>query len=399
MNFSCKKCGYTVQNIPDRFFGKKIRCHQCKTVQQIPFNISAAGRVTPKKQDRKKEKVFCIGALVYFLAVLVSLVFRYGGGLFVKSGPLQLIIDVVFPVFSIMLVGYLSGVFGLFGAAATEALNRYVFYIALPALFAVSMSRVSLGEVIILPFLAAFCGGLVVTFILTLILGRVIFNDGFGVNTLRATSTAHANAGYMGIPFFMLLYGESGLLPAVVSAVVMGVGLVGIATVLLEMAQGRNGKEGNLIVNVLIGVLKSPLLLSAGAGLTLSGFGIELPGAAATFCETLGASSGPCALFAIGLFMAAKPISSGALEVFWLTGMKLVIQPLVTAWLAFKVLSLDPKLASAAVLLSALPVGSLPFVLAQKYRLYVHRATSLILITTMMSLVTLSLLFVILGLA
>ena len=399
MNFSCKECGYTVNNIPERFFGKRIKCHKCRTIQQIPANKPAAKPTAPKKQVRKTVKILSIGVLIYFLAVIVSLIFRYGGVLLEKSGPIQLIVDVVLPVFGIMLAGYLSGVFGILGTSATEALNRYVFFIALPALFAVSMSRVPLGEVIILPFLAAFCGGLAATFVITLVLGRIIFNDRFGVNALRATAAGFANTGYMGIPLFMLLFGETGLLPAVVAAVVLGVGVAGTATVLLELDQGRNGKEGNLIINVLTGVLKSPLLLSAAAGLALSGFGIELPKAAATFCETLGASSGPCALFAIGLFMAGKPISSGALEVFWLTGMKLVIQPLITAWLAFKVLALDPKLASAAVILSALPVGSLVFVLAQKYRLYVHRATSVILISTVMSLVTLSLLFVVLGLA
>ena len=399
MNFSCKKCGYTVNNIPERFFGKRFKCHKCQTIQQIPANNPAAKPIVPKKQVGKTVKIISLGALIYISGAVLSLIFHHGGGLFEKSGPIQLIVDVVLPVFGIMLAGYLSGVFGILGGAATEALNRYVFFVALPALFAVSMARVPLGEVIILPFLAAFCGGLVATFVITLALGRIIFNDRFGVNSLRATSAVFANTGYMGIPLFMLLFGETGLLPAVVAAVVLGVGVTGTATVLLELDQGRNGKEGNLIINILTGVLKSPLLLSAAAGLMLSGFGIELPKAAATFCETLGASAGPCALFAIGLFMAGKPISSGALEVFWLTGMKLVIQPLITAWLAFKVLTLDPKMASAAVILSALPVGSLVFVLAQKYSLYVHRATSVILISTVMSLVTLSLLFVILGLA
>ena len=397
MNFSCKKCGYTVKKIPERFFGKRIKCHKCRTIQQIPDMKPRIRPASPLKQAPSTVKILSIGILIFLSGAGLSLLFRYGGVFLDKSGPLKQILDVVLPIFGMMLAGYLSGVFGILGGAASEALNRYVFYIALPALFVVSMSRVPIGEVIILPFLAAFCGGLAITFGITLALGRIIYNDRFGVNSLRATSAAFANTGYMGIPLFMLLFGETGLLPAVVAAVVLGVGVTGAATVLLELDQGRNGKEGNLIINVLSGVLKSPLLISAAAGLALSGFGIQLPKAAATFFETLGASASPCALFAIGLFMAGKPISSGALEVFWLTGMKLVIQPLITAWLAFKVLALDPKLASAAVILSALPTGSLVFVLAQKYRLYVHRATSVILISTVVSLVTLSLLFVVLG--
>lgn len=333
------------------------------------------------------------------MAIFSGLIFQYGGKLLEKSDSIQLIIDVVLPVFGIMLAGYLSGVFGVLGNTATEALNRYCFYIALPAVFVISMSRVPLSELINLPLIVAFSGGSAVTMVITLVLGRIIFNDRFEVNALRATSSIHANVGYMGIPLFMLLFGESGLLPAIVATVIVGVGVTGTATALLELGQGQNGKEGNLNIKVLTGVLKSPFVFSAAVGLALSGFGIEMPKAAATFFETLGGSAGPCALFAIGLFMAGKPINSGTLEVFWLTVMKLVIHPLITAWLAFKVLTLDPKLASAAVILSALPTGSLVFVLAHKYRIYVHRVTSVILISTMMSLVTLSLLFVVLGLA
>ena len=393
INFTCTNCGYTVNNIPERFFGRRVKCH-CQTIQHIPTKP-----IEPKKQVWKTVNILSVGASIILLAVIASLFFRYGGELIEKSDPFQRIFDVVLPVFGIMLAGYFTGVFGIMGDAATEALNRYCFFIALPAVFVASMSQVPFGDLINLPLLAAFSGGIAITMVITLVLGRILFNDRFGVNALRATSSIHANVGYMGIPLFMLLFGETGLLPAIVATVVVGVGVTGLATALLELSQGHNGKEGNLNLNVLTGVLKSPLLLSAAVGLALSGFGIELPKVASTFCKTLGQSAGPCALFAIGLFMAGKPISSGSLEVFWLTGMKLVIHPLITAWLAFKVLPLDPRLASAIVILSALPTGSLVFVLAHKYKLYVHRVTSVILISTMMSLVTLSLLFVVLGLA
>jgi malonate transporter and related proteins len=49
------------------------------------------------------------------------------------------------------------------------------------------------------------------------------------------------------------------------------------------------------------------------------------------------------------------------------------------------------------VILAALPTGALIFVLAQQYGIYVQRATSVILISTVVSVVTLSALFVLLG--
>ena len=53
--------------------------------------------------------------------------------------------------------------------------------------------------------------------------------------------------------------------------------------------------------------------------------------------------------------------------------------------------------AAAAAIQAALPTGALVFVLAQKYDLYVQRATAAIMVSTVLSVVTLSALFVFLG--
>lgn len=47
--------------------------------------------------------------------------------------------------------------------------------------------------------------------------------------------------------------------------------------------------------------------------------------------------------------------------------------------------------------LAALPTGALGFVLAQQYGIYVQRATAAILVSTVLSVITLSVLFAILG--
>ena len=54
-------------------------------------------------------------------------------------------------------------------------------------------------------------------------------------------------------------------------------------------------------------------------------------------------------------------------------------------------------LARAAVIQAALPTGALTFVLAQRYGTYIQRATAVILISTVVSVVTLSALFIYLG--
>ncbi len=69
---------------------------------------------------------------------------------------------------------------------------------------------------------------------------------------------------------------------------------------------------------------------------------------------------------------------------------KLIIQPLLTWFLAFRVLHLPPLWANSALLLSALPTGTGPFMLAEFYRREAAVVSSVILVSTLGSLVTLS---------
>ncbi len=47
---------------------------------------------------------------------------------------MQAIVDVAFPVFAIMACGWIAGRIGLLGDLASEALNRFVYFVALPPL-------------------------------------------------------------------------------------------------------------------------------------------------------------------------------------------------------------------------------------------------------------------------
>ena len=97
----------------------------------------------------------------------------------------------------------------------------------------------------------------------------------------------------------------------------------------------------------------------------------------------------PCALVSIGLFLAHKHEGrqDGA------TGLvlaKLLLQPAITAFLAFGVFELPTLWASAALLLSALPTGTGPFMLASYYGRDAALVARVILLTTVGSVVTVS---------
>jgi len=307
------------------------------------------------------------------------------------------IINFVLPIFAIMLAGYLSGRLGLLGEASSEALNRFVYNGALPALFFVSLSRVGTGEALNWSFIAALGGGMLATFVLAIAVACFAFPNRLGALGLHGMSAIFSNTGYMGFPLLITAFGDAGKLPAILGAMITGAVIMPITVVIIELDLGRGAGPLAILRHVILAVARNPLVLSAGAGLLVSVLGISLPQPIATFCDIMGGAAGPCALFAIGLFMVGRSLRAGPVEVGWLVVLKLAVQPAITWWLAYKLLSMPPVWAASAVILASLPTGALVFVLAQQYDIYLQRSTAAIVVSTVVSVVTLSALFVVLG--
>jgi malonate transporter and related proteins len=135
------------------------------------------------------------------------------------------------------------------------------------------------------------------------------------------------------------------------------------------------------------------------AGLVMAATHLPVPAAAETFLKLLSSAASPCALVGLGLFLAEKPavtetkIARGS----WLlTGSKLVLQPILTWWLADRVFALSQQLVEMAVVLAALPTGTGPYMLAEFYQREARVASRTILLSTIGSVVSLSVLLAVL---
>jgi hypothetical protein len=311
---------------------------------------------------------------------------------------MEALVDIVLPVFAIMGAGYAAGRFRLLGEHAPGALNAFVFYVALPALFFGSMAQVELSQVFYWPFIAAFGGGLIGTFGLSLLVAAFLFPARLSVHALHGMSAIFSNTGYMGVPLLLIAYGEAGLLPGIVGTVMTGVVVMAAATILIELDGDGDETALQLARDAVMGVVKSPLLIAAVVGLGWSALSLPVPDPLDRFCDLMGSTAGPCALFAMGLFMVGKPLTAGLGEVGWLSALKLLVMPAITYWLAFRVMQIpDPVWAEGAVIQAALPTGALVFVLANRYGVYIQRATAAIVVSTLLSVGTLSALFLYFG--
>lgn len=307
---------------------------------------------------------------------------------------MSVVLNVALPVFAIILAGVLSGKAKLLGPASSEALNKFVYWMALPPVLFLGTARRSLPEIFNGPFIGAFLGAMLAVYALGALIGWLVHRERSQILCMQGLTAAFSNTGYMGIPLFLAAFGPDHLAPTILATVIMSAIMVGIAVIWLEFANSHGHGLGKALGDVGRALAKNPLIVSTAIGIGWSALlpGVAVPRPIATFCELMGAAAGPCALFAIGLFLAGRSLKADLVEVGWISALKLLVQPALTWGLTVTLFPMDPFWTGSAIILAALPTGALTFVVAQQYQIYVERTSSAILVSTVVSVLPLSVL-------
>jgi predicted permease len=307
------------------------------------------------------------------------------------------VLNAALPIFALILTGFLCARFGGFDRTATQNLNRFAFYLALPALLFGATSRIHPDEIRQAGFSMAFAGAMMVTFAIGFALcrwrGRSVAQS-----SIEGLDAGYSNVGFMGIPLCLLVFGEAGLPPAIITTLFTGCALFLFAIVLVETDLKKGTSLGRTAGKILVSLGRNPLLIAPLAGLAVGLSGLAVPFPLQQFATLLGGAASPLALICIGLFLAQERlVSRDAKSIGTLVVLKLVFQPSITALLVFYVCDVPPLWARAAVLLSALPIGSGPFTIAKLYGLEAGVTSGAILISHILSVATVSLLVAWLG--
>lgn len=298
-------------------------------------------------------------------------------------------IATVLPIFALVLSGWIVRRIGLLGAAATTELNRFVVYLALPALLFDVVAKADLGEIWQPGFIAAFGLGSAIIFAGTL-LARL--RRGLADATIEGLNAAYANTGFLGFPLALAVLGREALGPTLVATIITACILFAVAIVLIETGLQKERQGWRLFVRVGRSLATNPLLVAPAVAAIFPLTGTSLPTPIGSFFDLLGGAASPCALVALGLFLAAErqADSSGPALTGALLATKLVGQPAVTWVLAVPVFQLSPALATTAVLLAALPTGTGPFMLAEFHGRQAALTSRVILLSTLVSVLTVS---------
>jgi predicted permease len=305
---------------------------------------------------------------------------------------MQAVLNAALPIFALILTGFLCARFGGFDRSATDNLNRFAVYLALPALMFLAMSKITPDQIRQFGFALTFAGGIAVTFAigfgLSRLRGRAVANS-----SIEGLDAGYSNVGFMGIPLCLLVFGQASVPAAIIATLFTACILFLFAIVLIEVDVHKGASLVRTVGKVCLSLVRNPLLIAPIAGLLVGLSGIILPAPLERFASLLGGAASPCALVCIGLFLAQERVVSGdATSIAALVLLKLLVQPAVTGLFAFYVFEVPSLWARSAVLLSALPIGSGPFTIAKLYGLEAGVTSGAILISHVFSVVTVSLL-------
>lgn len=269
------------------------------------------------------------------------------------------------PVFGLVLIGYVCGRNGILGDRAFEVLNRFVIAVTLPVLTFRSIAHMDPGSLAIPGMFVAVAGGALLIYAIGFALERRLGRSP-GEANIAALSACFSNTGFIGLPIAQLAFGRESVAPVAVSMLIYSVIVFTVGVAMSEISAHRDHGIAAGLRIAGRSIVRSPLIVLAVTGVFWSVLRLPLSGPADVLLATLAQATAPCALTAIGTFMALPRRDAASGPIGRVVALKLVAQPLLTAGLLWLLPPIPPLWAKVAILMAAMPCGASGFVLAGK---------------------------------
>lgn len=297
------------------------------------------------------------------------------------------IFSLIVPFFGVIGCGYAGG--KLIGEKGQQGLNLFVLHFALPALLFSLMAHGELATRFEAGFIAAYASTSVVLVVFAYVVFRYLYHRRRRETAILAMGSVYGNIGYMGIPIVTIILGPEASVPAVIALMIDVMIIIPLMTAIVASdSESKNSRFFDAAFKVFITTIKSPFIIAAFLGAAVSLSGLPLPGMIDSLLDILAAAAAPCALFALGASLYGKPLGGNISPALVVSLFKLVIHPVLLFVVLTMVFSVDPKWAESAVIAASLPVALTVYIVAQQYNAAVVGASTAILLSTALSLVT-----------
>ncbi|MEV0807900.1 AEC family transporter [Micromonospora sp. NPDC050200] len=334
------------------------------------------------------------------------------------------------PIWVLTGLGWVTGRRRLLGGEAERVLGGFVFHLAMPAALFTALSRTRLD--VHPPALGAFAASTAAVMALAFGVCAMGRRRRGGEATIGAMAAGYVNSANLGIPVALQVLGDATFLTGVLLFQVLVV--TPVILVLLDRSAGREWRP----VRLLTLPLRNPVIAGPALGAACAALHWRPPDVVGAPLALLGAAAVPTALVALGLSLTggaragdgphpgagpgpgdgphpgagpgarvpdsgdapdtggASRVGGGAAEVALLSGLKLLVQPVV-AWSVGRVVGVTGADLLALVVCAALPTAQNTYLFAREYGRAEAVARETVVVTTACSMGTLAVIGALLG--
>jgi len=299
------------------------------------------------------------------------------------------------PLFLLVLVGYALSRWGGWPKAASDALTRFVFGVAIPAFLFRLMSDFAKLPHVDPRLLVAFFGGCVVVFVLGRAIARGMFGQDGVQQSVFGVASVFSNTVLLGVPMAQVTLPAAAMPSFSLVIVFNSLLLWTLVTISVEWARHRDfslagfGKTAKSVV-------LNPVIAGILAGTAWGFTGWQLPEILDRTLVLIGDSAVPMSLIALGMGLAEYGIRAGWRQSTAIAALKLLAHPLAVYALA-RLLALPPHETMAVTLLAALPVGANVYLMARQFGALEGTIASSLVVTTVLSALTTPIVLALIG--
>lgn len=300
------------------------------------------------------------------------------------------ILNLTLPYFGIIFIGFACGKLKRLPEPGLAWMTFFILYVSLPAVFFRIMAKTPFEKLAQWHFIAATSLATFAAIVLSIAVGLIMLRGHLASATLAGVAGGFGNVGYMGTGLAIAALGAEATAPVALIFCFDALITFAVVPVLMSASGSQSMGFARTLRKAVAGIALNPLLLAAALGAAAAALRLELPLALDRMLQFLYVSAAPCALFAIGVTVALRPIQRVAPVVPALVAIKLVVHPALAiatlAWLG----PFDIAWVQAGVLMAALPPALTVFVYAREYDIWLEEASSVVLIGTALSVATLT---------
>ena len=235
---------------------------------------------------------------------------------------LSIAFHAIVPLFLIIAVGYTVKRLGWIGPEEVRRFNKVTFYTFMPVMLFYNIYTSDFSQAVRLPYalfvVGAALGMVAVSFAVTLLAEKMPERRGVMIQ-----AAFRSNFVLLGLPIAAELLPEGNLgVTALMVAIVVPIYNM-MSVVVLEYFRGGKPRVGE----VLLAVVKNPLILGSVAGLLVQALHITLPEVLVSFAGKMNSAATPLILLLLGASFETREIARYKKELLVCVGLRLVVFP------------------------------------------------------------------------